>query len=296
MKIFYSFIGVLLLSACYSVKVQAPEVQTPERVNKIKQTRSQIKERTHTSREIPPVLGGLVQSDDWVIYTDEKKEEFSGHVFYDNGVYTFKADYALSERAQNRLSARGNVYVKMTEKDGSFYEVFADKVQYNYKTQKGEVWSSKKAPVKMIYGDAKKQITTAFAGHVSFDLAENTLVLQDNVRLERPSADGTQHLTAQRVSVRQDDRFVRLEGGASFADDKHALQADSVVYDGVNNQAYADGGRVLAQGGAEEGTFAIIADKAESDSEGNVIILNGNVQGWLVSPELKKAEKTAPHL
>ena len=105
-----------------------------------------------------------------------------------------------------------------------------------------------------------------------------------------------QHIRADNVLIRQADNFIRLEGNASLSDDKNALQADTLVYDGQNNQAYAEGGRVLAHGSAPQGTFAIIADKAESDSEGNTIVLNGRVQGWVVSPELKKAEKTAPHI
>ena len=287
---------VCLCGACTSVKVASPALQPPAQLSKVKQARSQLQAKKQTAKEIPPVLGGLVQSDSWIIYKDKQQEEFSGNVSYDNGTYNFKADYVLSERAKSRLTARGNVYLKQTEQDGSFYEVFADKAQYNYKAQQGEVWSSKKAPVKLIYGDAKKQISTALADHVTFNLDTNTFELSGNVRSERPSDNGMQHIRADNVLIRQADNFIRLEGNASLSDDKNALQADTLVYDGQNNQAYAEGGRVLAHGSAPQGTFAIIADKAESDIEGNTIVLNGRVQGWVVSPELKKAEKTAPHI
>lgn len=288
--------GALIVGACSSVKVETPALQVPPQVSRVKEARHQLQAKKQTAKEIPPVLGGLVESDSWIIYKDKQQEEFSGNVSYDNGTYKFKADYVLSERAKSRLTARGNVYLRQTDSDGSFYEAFADKAQYNYKTQKGEVWSPKNAPVKLIYGDAKKQISTALADHITFDLDTNTFELTGDVRLERPSAEnGTQHLRADRVFIRQSDNFIRLEGNAALSDDKNALSADRLVYDGKNNQAYGEGGRVLARGTTEQGTFAIIADKAESDSEGNTIVLNGKVQGWLVSPELKKAEKTAPH-
>ena len=294
-KILPLILGVLA-AGCYSVKVSAPTVETPKQAVKVKQAKEQLKLKKQTAKEIPSVLGGIVESDSWVIYKDKQQEEFSGNVSYDNGAYVFKADYALSERALNRITARGNVYVKQTEKDGSFYEAFADWARYNYQTQKGSVKGTKKVPVKLVYRDEKKQLTTALADHIDFDLDTRSFELAGNVRVVREGLEGAQHLSADNVFIRQDDNYVRLTGNAQLNDANHALAADEIVYDGANNQAYSQGGRVLAQGSAEQGRFAIIADKVVSDSEGNTIELDGRVQGWLVSPELKKTEKTAPHI
>lgn len=295
-KKFLPLILGVFVTGCYSVKVSAPAVETPKQAVKVQQAREKLKLKKQTAKEIPSVLGGIVESDSWVIYKDKQQEEFSGNVSYDNGAYVFKADYALSERALNRITARGNVYVKQTEQDGSFYEAFADWARYNYKTQKGSVKGSKKVPVKLVYRDEKKQLTTALADHIDFDLDTRSFELAGNVRVVREGPEGAQHLSADNVFIRQDDNYVRLTGNAQLNDANHVLAADEIVYDGAHNAAYSQGGRVLAQGSAEQGRFAIIADKVVSDSEGNTIELDGRVQGWLVSPELKKTEKTAPHL
>lgn len=286
----------VLAAGCYSVKVSAPAVETPKQAVKVKQAREQLKLKKQTAKEIPSVLGGIVQSDSWIIYKDKQQEEFSGNVSYDNGAYVFKADYALSERALNRITARGNVYVKQTEKDGSFYEAFAGWARYNYQTQKGSVKGTKKVPVKLVYRDEKNQLTTALADYIDFDLGTRTFELAGNVRVVREGPESTQHLSADNVFIRQDDNYVRLTGNAKLNDNNHSLEADEIVYDGAHNAAYSQGGRVLAEGSAQQGRFAIIADKVASDSEGNTIELDGRVQGWLVSPELKKTEKTAPHI
>ena len=287
----------LLLGACHTVAVQTPAVEPPPQAQRLKLARAQLKEKKQTAREIPPILGGMVKSDNWIIYRTEQKEEFEGNVSYDNGSYLFKADYALSERAKNRITARGSVYVRQNEQDGSAYEAYAHKVQYNYKTQKGEAYASPDAtPVKVIYTDEKQQLTTALADHISFDLDTDTFELSGHVRIERPSKDGTQRISADKVIIRQTDNFIELAGNAALTDERYRLRADTIVYDGANNSVYAKGSRPLMEGTAEQGTFAIIADEAVSDSEGGKVERNGHVQGWLVSPELKKAEKSAPRI
>ena len=171
------------------------------------------------------------------------------------------------------------------------------RVQYNYKTQKGDAFSAPDGtPVKVIYTDEKKQLTTALAEHIAFDLDTDTFELSGAVRIERPSKDGTQRISADKVIIRQAENFVELQGNAALTDERYRMRADTIVYDGANNSVYAKGSRPLMEGTAEQGTFAIIADEAVSDSEGRKVELNGHVQGWLVSPELKKAEKSAPRI
>lgn len=246
---------VFFLSACRAAQVSAPSVQ-----NEPKQALSQKKEtlqaKKKSAEQLPEVLGGIVQSDEWIIYKDKAQEEFKGHVFYDNGVYTFKADYALSDRQQHTATARGNVYLKQQEKQSPTYEAWGDWARYNYQTGKGILKSVSKTPARLQITDTV-QTVTAQAKQISFNTTTQLFVLTGNVNVERTTQGNTQ-----------------------------TLQADTIIYDAERNTTTAYGKRPLTTGSTDQGTFAIIADKVNSDAQGTVVTLDGNVQGWVVSPEL----------
>lgn len=278
------------LNGCKTVRAQGPEIPVPAAKPHLAAAKQNLQNKRKKAAEIPPVLGGIVQSDSWVIYKDQEKEEFTGNVSYDNGSYAFKADYALSERAQNRVSARGRVWLRQTERDGSFYEAYADSARYNYKTQKGWLAANRGKTVKLVLTDEKKQTVTAYAGKVSFDLNEKIFVLQNNVRVERPTPEGLEILTADKATYKQAENYALLEGGAKATDSQRTLEAETIVYDGAKNASYAYGARPLVHGTTEQGTFAVIADKVSADNDGNQITLDGKVQGWMVSPQLNESD------
>jgi len=283
----YLLVVSLGMTAC-SMKINtSPDAVTiPAAKPKLQAAKKSFKDRQQAASQIPPVLGGLVQSDSWVIYKDKQQEEFKGHVSYDNGHYTFRADYALSDRARNRFTARGNVFLRQQAEDGTIYEAYANRAVFNYKTQKGQLYGSEKQPVKLIYISPKQQTVTATAENADFDLAEQIFILQKNVHIERPTETGLQILTAQKATFKQIQEYAILEGDATLTDGSRTLLAETIIYDGQNNTSYAYGARPLAYGTTEQGTFAIIADKVQSDNEGHKILLDGQVQGWLVSPQI----------
>ena len=294
MKHFPLFAGVLLLSAvcvsgCKTVRIEGPALHVPPVKNRLNLAKNSLKDKTK-NMQLPPVLGGLIASDSWVIYKDKQQEEFKGHVSYDNGVYTFRADYALSERAQNRFTARGNVYVKQAEPGAPVYEAYADYARYNYQTQKGFLKASKKNPVRLIYREGKEPPVTAYAQEAGFDLDQGLFVLEGDVRVERPAPEGMQTLKAQKATFKQNQNHLTLSGGAELSDSQRTLVADTIIYDGEHNYSTASGSRPLLSGTSEQGTFAIIADKVQADNEGRQITLDGKVQGWVVSPQLNDAE------
>ncbi len=282
--------AAVFLTGCKTVRVQGPEVPAPAVKPHLNAAKQNLQNKSRQATEIPPVLGGVVQSDSWVIYKDKQQEEFSGNVSYDNGTYAFKADYALSERAQNRFSARGNVWLRQLERDGTFYQASADDAQFNYKTQKGLLSAQTGKRVKLVLTDEKKQTVTAYAGKVTFDLNQRIFILQGRVRVERPTPQGLEVITAQKATYKQLENYILLEGGAKATDSLRTLQADTIIYDGAKNASYAYGARPLVRGKTEQGTFAVIADKVSADNDGNQIFLNGKVQGWLVSPQLNEAD------
>ena len=277
-----------LLCACHTVRMQTPVITNPPQPRQTLQQKKQaFQDKQKASRQIPEVLGGLVQSDEWVIYKDKEQEEFTGHVSYDNGIYVFLAGYALSDRKRHTVTARQNVYLKQHERKGPTYEAWGDWAHYNYQTGKGILKSTSKNPAKLRLQD-ENQTITARAQRIDFDTAQQVFIFTGHVEAQRTTPEGTQTLQAGKVTFKQPQNYLLLEREAVLSDGQRTLQADTVLYDGEHNQARAAGKRPLATGTTEQGTFAIIADDVRSDAQGNVVTLSGQVQGWVVSPELNE--------
>ena len=288
MKRLIFLLPVFLLGACRTVRVETPAVaDTPKPRQALQQKKDIFKAKQESASQIPEVLGGLVQSDEWTIYKDKEQEEFTGHVSYDNGVYVFKAGYALSDRKQHTVTARQNVYLKQHERKSPTYEAWGDWAHYNYQTGKGILKSTSKNPVKLRLQDGNQTIT-ARARRIDFDTTAQVFILTGNVDAQRTTPEGTQSLQADKVTFKQPQNYLLLEGNAVLSDGQRTLQADTVLYDGEHNQAHAAGKRPLATGTTEQGAFAIKADDVLSDGPGKVVTLSGQVQGWVVSPELNE--------
>ncbi len=276
-----------MLSACRSnVAVSAQAVTVPPSpAPTLAQKKAALKTKAKTSAQMPEVLGGIVKSDEWIIYKDKEQEEFKGHVFYDNGQYVFKADYALSDRKQHSATARGNVYLKQQVPGAPTYEVWADAARYNYHTGKGMLQSTSKTPVRLHLTETA-QTVNARAKRVDFNTTTQVFILTGDVHATRTTPEGTQTLQADKATFKQQEDYVYLEGNATVSDGQRTVQADTVIYDGAHNTSKAYGSRPLATGTTEQGTFAIIADTVTSDAQATVVNLDGRVQGWVVSPEL----------
>lgn len=277
----------LLSIGCKTIHQDGPEIAPKSVKPKLQTQKNQLKSKVSNVSKIPEVLGGIVQSDSWIIYKDKQQEEFKGNVFFDNGIYTFKSDYALSERAKNRFSASGNIYLKQVAQDGNIYEAYASKANYNYALEKGALQGSSRKDAKIIYtASSNLQKITATAKKIDIDMQNKIFVLDGNVKVVRESAQGIQTITAQKATLKQIEEYLILEGNATLADEQRTLEANTIIYDGFNNISHAYGNRPLLRGTMEQGTFAIIADEVISDSEGQKIKLDGKVQGWLVSPKI----------
>ena len=259
---FLCFIVAFLLGACRTAQVDALALQN-EPKQSLTQKKESLQKKKKSVSQFPQVLGGIVQSDEWVIYKEKAQEEFKGHVIYDNDPYVFKADYALSDRNQNSATARGHVYLKQKAfRSSNTYEAWGDWATYNYQTGKGILKSTSKNPARLQITDTT-QTVTARAKHISFNTTTQVFVLTGDVKVQRTTQEGTQ-----------------------------TLQADTIIYDSEHNTTTAYGARPLATGSTDQGTFAIIADKVDSDTQGTLVTLDGHVQGWVVSPELNNNKIT----
>ena len=285
-QLFLAILGPGLMTGCYTVRTDLPNADAVTKPAKqvLRQRKDQLKTK-QKAPSLPQSLGGVLKSDEWTIYKDEEQEEFKGHVSYDNGVYTLRAGYVLSDRKNDTLIATEHVYIKQHEPQSPTYEAYADRAVYHYKTEKGKLTSTSKNPVKLIMTE-QTQTVTATARQIDFDINTQIFTLTGSVFAKRTTPEGTQTMQADKVIFKQQEDYLYLDGHALLADEQRTLQADTVIYNGAKNEAHAFGERPLLTGSAEQGTFAIIADNVSSDAAGDVVVLDGNVQGWLVSPEL----------
>ncbi len=285
-KTIFLLCALVGVAGCYTVRTPLPDAkEVTQTAQKTWQEKKTALRNKHTAPAFPESLGGILQSDQWTIYREQEQEEFTGHVSYDNGTYIFKANYALSDRKNRTVTARGNVYLKYRQIDGSAYQAYADRARYHYQSGKGQLKSATQNPVKLILTEPA-QTVTALAQQVDFDTTAQVFILTGNVHVTRVTPDGTQNMQARKMTLKQNEDYVYLDGDAVLSDGLRTLQANSVLYNGAKNEARATGSRPLVTGSAEQGTFAVIADEVTSDAQGNVVQLNGRVQGWLVSPEL----------
>lgn len=275
-----------ILSGCHTVHTDLPDTKAISRpAKKALQTKKENLKIKQKAPAWPESLGGLVKSDEWTIYKDAQQEEMKGHVSYDNGVYAFNAGYLLSDRKNQTITAQQQVYIKQHEPQSPTYEAYADWARYYYQTGKGQLKSTSKNPLRLVITDVA-QTVTATAKQADFNTQTQVFILKGQVVATRVTPEGTQTMHADKVTFKQKEDYVHLEGNAFLSDELRTLQADTIIYNGAQNEAHAFGARPLVTGSAQQGTFAIIADEVSSDAEGTRVTLNGQVQGWLVAPEI----------
>ena len=287
--LFPFLVSLLLVGGCKTVRIEGPAVSVPGAKPRIEKAKTSLKNKKEAAVTLPDTLGGLISSDRWLIHNDKQQEEFIGNVSYESDVYTFHADYARSERTNNRIAASGNIYLKQAKPNEPTYEIYADYGDYNYQQKKGNLSATQGKELRLIYQEKNQQPVVAYGKNASFNLETGSFLLTGNVRVLRPTPQGMQTMSAQQASYLQKQNYLELKGGAKVSDELRTLAAETIIYDGTKNYSYAYGSRPLLTGKSEQGTFAIIADKVQSDNEGNKINMNGKVQGWLISPEINDA-------
>ncbi len=283
--------ATLLLGGCFSLTdKQAPEIKVPDTAAAVQANTQQKAEQKKPTFTMPDTLGGVVSSDSWIVHQDTHEEEFQGNVKYDSDVYVFRAGYVLSQRDKNKISAQNSMYVRKNEPDGSWYELYADNVSYNYQTGKGRAQAAGNKRVKVIYTNAQKEVITAWAKRIDFDTETEIYELTGRAEIQQKDLQGQVNtLRANRILARQKDQYALLQGKAQASNNDYTLHAHMMEYDGVSRQARAAGDRPLAQGNTDNGTFAIIADEVQADTTTHNLHLQGQVQGWVVSDAISSS-------
>lgn len=282
-----------LLSGCFSLSDKAKHtVSVPPAASakaaSVQQKVQQLKDKKPAA--MPAALGGVISSDRWVVYKEKEEEEFEGNVHYDNGVYAFRSDYALSQRKKNLLTAKGNVYASYKEEDGAWYELYADEAAYNYRSGEGSAKAAAEERLKLVYHTSEGELINAWARQAVFNTQMEIYHLTGDVLISYQNAYGKiSTLKAREITARKKEKYAVLQGGAEAQNDNYRLNAQTIEYDGRKGYTYAYGARPLLQGKTQDGTFAIIADEVTAENATRKIKLKGEVEGWTVSEQINNS-------
>ncbi|MDR0735047.1 MAG: LptA/OstA family protein [Elusimicrobiota bacterium] len=199
-------------------------------------------------KNMAALLGGMVQSDSWIIRRDKAEEEFIGNVRYDNDLYKIRADRGLSQRALRVYTLQGNVYAAREDKTSKEY-IKADKIFYDQARDSGYALPKKNAQLEL--------------GH--------------DVKNGGPAY----RLYGDRLDFRAKFTSYKLSGWAELGDEDNTLYSREMAFDLNTGIFQASGGRPLLTGFTDDGDYAIAADKITADTRARRYSAQGRVQGWV---------------
>lgn len=198
--------------------------------------------------ELSALLGGMVQSDRWIIRKDKFEEEFIGNVHYENDIYKIHADRALSKRKAQTYTLEGNVFASRSEKDTKA-QISAHKIFYNKKSDLGYAEPKKGGSLDLIY----------IIGKNKFRLNGNKLAF---------AGKGSSF---------------KIEGDAELHDINNTLYAENMAFDTKTGIFEAYGRRPVFWGFNDEGDYALQADNMTVLTKEKQIKAQGRVRGWITS-------------
>ena len=197
--------------------------------------------------ELSALLGGLVQSDSWIIRKDKAEEEFIGNVRYENEIYKISADRALSQRKLNAYTISGNVKASRKQ-NGEEISLEAGKVFFNSKKDLGYAQGAK-----------GKQIKAVFA-----------------------TPNNTFNLYADKINFGDKFTLFEAEGDCELNDMNNTLYSGKMTYDTKSGLFTAFERRPVLFGYNEDGDYALQGDEITADNKNGVYKASGKVTGWLV--------------
>jgi len=206
------------------------------------------------------LLGGMVQSDRWIIRKDKMEEEFSGNVSYKNNIYDIRADYGLSNHKEKTFDLRGRIRASMLNK-GNKVSLTAERFFYDRKRDKGFAVPAKGRQLEISY----KTINNNFKAY------------------------------ADRLDFSEKLSLYKTQGNCELDDINNTLYADKMEFNQNNGVFNAEGGRPVLWGFREDGDYAIQADTMTAHTQDGFFKANGRVRGWVVSakqfPNLTQGNK-----
>lgn len=193
------------------------------------------------------LLGGIVQSDSWIIRKNKLEEEFAGNVHFENDIYKIHADRAISRRKEQTYTIEGNVRASRRDKDFSA-EITAAKIFYNNISQTGFAAGDKKSRLTLYYEPAGGPVYRVYGDRLDF-------------------ADKFNAFT--------------LSGNGELHDGRNTLRAGKMSYNRQTGAFEAWGQRPLLTGSNDEAYYALQADKIAANTREGIYRAQGRAQGWI---------------
>ena len=198
---------------------------------------------------LAPILGGMVESDSWIIRKDKNEEEFIGNVRYENENFKIKADRALSRRAAQEFTIEGEVYAQYTSADAQA-ALKAERVFYSQAKDTG-------------YATAKKNKQVEAAYNIT---------------------DGASYkLYGDRLDFADKFTQYKMTGWAELSDNNNTLYAGQMDFDFNTGIFEATRNRPLMWGFTDDGDYAVQADTITARTREGLYRAEGRVQGWVTA-------------
>ncbi|HOX22351.1 MAG TPA: hypothetical protein PLL10_02725, partial [Elusimicrobiales bacterium] len=271
-------------------------------------------------KDFPPVLGGVVKSDDWKYNREKGQEEFIGNVSYRAPSYELKADWALDDKKQETVHLKGSVYLKAIRKDGSVLENYSHLADYSKRSGIAHFFSGP-APVRILYTPQdKKSFMETFSTSALIEEKKSYIKLTGTVRSTTKRQDGSETKTfsddadyndttglgsfvmsapADRVRIEHRDpvrgnmlalarktdfdskqEFATFTGDTALAADGMNSRSDLAVYSFKTTNLDLSGGRPVVWGARNGYDFAMQGDFISINRSSETMTARGKVRGW----------------
>jgi lipopolysaccharide export system protein LptA len=198
--------------------------------------------------DLSALLGGVVQSDSWIIRKEKFEEEFTGNVRYKNDIYDIRADKALSKRKEQSYLLGGNVSASRSQ-DGVKARITAQKFFYNKLKDEGYALCGKNKQISAVYE----------TGGASYKLYGDRFDFSNKFTL------------------------YKITGHAELDDLNNTLYARQITFNNVTGVFEASGGRPLFWGFSDDGDYALQADAIIAATKEGRVTAKGRVQGWVTA-------------
>jgi lipopolysaccharide export system protein LptA len=199
--------------------------------------------------ELSGLLGGIVQSDSWIIRKEKNEEEFIGNVHYENDMYKITADRAVSRRKEQSYTLEGNVYASRSDKKTGKAEIKAQKIFYNKLQDYGYALAPKNKQISLFYNTEENK----------YKLYGNKLDFSGNF-----------------------NNF-KITGNGKFYDINNKLYVQQMIFNRESGVFETQGGRPVLSGFNDDGNYALQADKITAFTTERKYKAEGKVRGWVTS-------------
>lgn len=195
----------------------------------------------------PPVLGGVVKSDNWKMLRSKGLEIFEGNVSYKNPDYSLKAGFAEIDRNKGLVHARGGIEGERFWPNGNRSQAAADRAEYSIKTEKAQLYPQKGKKAALTHTDIKKGTLKTLSDSVVFDGRAKNFLLEGDAEI-----------------MGKDINTLSKNALYSYSTDTFELYGEPVIWG--TYQSY---------------DFAITGSSAAASNFYENIKFEGNIRGWL---------------